>query len=336
MEYEERLKPPVPPKTFLRSNSNNGDPVRKPKLSLNLGLLETDLDDSFPPNIKRQLSRSPERKLSSDISAKVSKFEALAASASDKSAPTKSLWFYRDGLRTPTTTTTATTDSRTTVTDMAPVPDIMSRSMVSSNIVNDDINSDLIMSRSMTIISFSSPATDHCHDNTPPALPSKTLSRTNSVISNTDNNNATTTVVDTDDNVTGKPPPPLPPKHTQQEQSPPPRPVSKELKLEDILLLCAEYEKQIEEEKQEAMAALSHDQSDGHDQSVSSATMPLSPLTPGSPSSTLQHTRIKTNGSLPRDGKRLPSPSRSLPPTSPLVTPLETSVSTVHSGEKYF
>merc|ERR1712012_1513660 len=104
--------------------------------------------------------------------------------------------------------------------------------------------------------------------------------------------------MDTDDNVTGKPPPPLPPKHTQQEQSPPPRPVSKELKLEDILLLCAEYEKQIEEEKQEAMAALSHDQSHGQDQSVSSATMPLSPLTPGSPSSTLQHTRIKTNGSL--------------------------------------
>merc|ERR1719237_1039839 len=46
-------------------------------------------------------------------------------------------------------------------------------------------------------------------------------------------------------------------------------------------------------------------------------------LSPSSPSATLQGPRIKTNGSLPREGKRLPSPSRSIGntsihPTSPL------------------
>ena len=33
-----------------------------------------------------------------------------------------------------------------------------------------------------------------------------------------------------------------------------------------------------------------------------------------------QGPRIKTNGSLPRDGKRLPSPSRAIP-NSPLLSP---------------
>ena len=42
-------------------------------------------------------------------------------------------------------------------------------------------------------------------------------------------------------------PPPLPPK--QIADTPPPRPASKELKLDDILNMCAEYEKQIEEEQ---------------------------------------------------------------------------------------
>ena len=143
-------------------------------------------------------------------------------------------------------------------------------------------------------------------------------------------------------------PPPLPPKQTRSA-SPPPRPLSKELRLEDILLLCAEYEKQIEAEKLEAMSLSPSPQvrpSPGPSEPevtgsrdnapkpeplappslVSSFTCPLSPLSPlspGSPTSTLQPPRIKTNGSLPRDGKRLPSPARSLPPNSPLVANLE-------------
>ena len=44
-------------------------------------------------------------------------------------------------------------------------------------------------------------------------------------------------------------PPPLPPKGTGEGIQPPPRPRSKELKLDDVLQLCEEYEKQIEQEQ---------------------------------------------------------------------------------------
>ena len=49
--------------------------------------------------------------------------------------------------------------------------------------------------------------------------------------------------------------PPLPPKQLQSPAllAPPPRPASKELQLEDILSLCAEYERQIEEEQRAAL-----------------------------------------------------------------------------------
>ena len=74
--------------------------MKRKNLSLNLtGLLETNLDLSF--HDQRGSSRSPERKISRDISAKVSIFEALANNES-KEVESKNLWFYRDGLRTPT------------------------------------------------------------------------------------------------------------------------------------------------------------------------------------------------------------------------------------------
>ena len=44
-------------------------------------------------------------------------------------------------------------------------------------------------------------------------------------------------------------PPPLPPKGNGEGIQPPPRPKSKELKLDDVLQLCEEYEKQIEQEQ---------------------------------------------------------------------------------------
>ena len=231
-----------------------------------------------------------------DISAKVSKFEALAQSQAEAGAEkeagggspgTKSLWFYRDGLRAP-----ATPPPRPAQLTMAPAPshlpapapdpELMTRSCAavlgSGEAAAPGSESSLVMSRSL------GPASTVTSS---PCLPSLAP-------------------------VAAKPPPPpLPPK--QRAQSPPPRPVSKELRLEDILLLCAEYERQIEAEKQELVAAAG--------QARLEAAAPLSPVS--SPSATLQP-RIKTNGSLPRDGKRLPSPARSLPPTSPLVASLET------------
>merc|ERR1712013_439705 len=101
----------------------NGNDLRRDrnKLSLNIsGLNQSDLENSNlsltgyrntnlndnQPYIRRDFSSSPERKLSvsSDISDKVNKFEALANSpeTSRETSP-KNLWFYKDGLRTPTT-----------------------------------------------------------------------------------------------------------------------------------------------------------------------------------------------------------------------------------------
>ena len=48
-------------------------------------------------------------------------------------------------------------------------------------------------------------------------------------------------------------PPPLPPKNGGNGDLPP-RPASKELKLDDILQLCEEYEKQIESEQRLAQS----------------------------------------------------------------------------------
>ena len=318
--------PPLPPKTLPRSWQHRAEDggrhhhgeAKRQKLSLSLqlrGVLETDLDSASPP--PQRWNKSPERKLSQvscdwrravhvtpvltsdwlqDISAKVSKFEALAQSQAEAGAEkeagggspgTKSLWFYRDGLRAP-----ATPPPRPAQLTMAPAPshlpapapdpELMTRSCAavlgSGEAAAPGSESSLVMSRSL------GPASTVTSS---PCLPSLAP-------------------------VAAKPPPPpLPPK--QRAQSPPPRPVSKELRLEDILLLCAEYERQIEAEKQELVAAAG--------QARLEAAAPLSPVS--SPSATLQP-RIKTNGSLPRDGKRLPSPARSLPPTSPLVASLET------------
>ena len=337
----------MPPKTLPRPPNHNGVTqssdncnAKRPKLSLILrGVLETDLDSSLalpdtppvsscPPGLSRQLSRSPERKISRDISAKVSKFEALAQSQSEQSYrdqerldSTKSLWFYRDGLRTPTTPN-PTSRLSSGAEDMAPVTSVMP---------GPCLEADNMMSRSLTSLSASSlqmsaPVSEA------PVVPTKT--RAPASLSDL----APVTRL----------PPPLPPKQTRSA-SPPPRPLSKELRLEDILLLCAEYEKQIEAEKLEAMSLSPSPQvrpgpgppepevtrsRDNTPQPeppcppslVSSFTCPLSPLsplTPASPTSTLQPPRIKTNGSLPRDGKRLPSPARSLPPNSPLVANME-------------
>jgi len=168
-------------------------------------------------------------------------------------------------------------------------------------------------------------------------------------------------------------PPPLPPKGTGEGIQPPPRPRSKELKLDDVLQLCEEYEKQIEQEQIMAKSLsftstpvtmktmersllcsdsisplslapillsptgeafdlspvkLEHSSSmtgntiipslkmtDCSAQSLQSVDCGPPPL---SPSSSLTQSRIKTNGSLPREAKRGPSPSRtSLTPTSP-------------------
>ena len=323
--------PPLPPKTLPRSWQHRAEDggrhhhgeAKRQKLSLSLqlrGVLETDLDSASPP--PQRWNKSPERKLSQvscdwrraghvtpvltadwlqDISAKVSKFEALAQSQAEAGAEkeagggspgTKSLWFYRDGLRAP-----ATPPPRPAQLTMAPAPshlpapapepELMTRSCVAvldsgEAAAPGSESSSLVMSRSQGPASIVTSS---------PCLPSLAP-------------------------VAAKPPPPpLPPK--QRTQSPPPRPVSKELRLEDILLLCAEYERQIEAEKQELVAA----QVAAAGQARLEAAAPLSPVS--SPSATLQP-RIKTNGSLPRDGKRLPSPARSLPPTSPLVSSLET------------
>ena len=335
----------MPPKTLPRPPHQHGlgpasdiSNAKRPKLSLNLrGVLETDLDSSLaapdtppvsscPPGLSRQLSRSPERKISQDISAKVSKFEALAASQTEQSYrdqerldSSRSLWFYRDGLRTPTTPN-PTSRLSSGAEDMAPVTSVMPGPPCHE--------ADSVLTRSLTSLSsdlqMAAPVSEALSP--APGLPTKTRALSDL---------APVTRL----------PPPLPPKQPRPA-SPPPRPLSKELRLEDILLLCAEYEKQIEAEKLEAMSlsaspqvrpspgpsepevARSRDttpkpEPPGPASLVTSLACPLSPLTPGSPTSTLQPPRIKTNGSLPRDGKRLPSPARSLPPNSPLVASME-------------
>ena len=333
----------MPPKTLPRPPHQNGVApasdncnAKRPKLSLSLrGVLETDLDSSLAPGdpppesscapgLSRQLSRSPERKISQDISAKVSKFEALAQSQTEQSYrdqerkdSSKSLWFYRDGLRTPTTPNP--TSRLTGGEEMAPVTSVMPGPCHEA----DNVMTRSLSSLSASSLQMSAPVSEA------PVLPTKP--RAPAPLSDL----APVTRL----------PPPLPPKQTRSA-SPPPRPLSKELRLEDILLLCAEYEKQIEAEKLEAMSLSPSPQvrpSPGPSEPevtrsrdttpkpeplappslVSSFTCPLSPLSPGSPTSTLQPPRIKTNGSLPRDGKRLPSPARSLPPNSPLVANLE-------------
>jgi len=159
-------------------------------------------------------------------------------------------------------------------------------------------------------------------------------------------------------------PPPLPPKGGGEGAQPPPRPESKELKLDDVLQLCEEYEKQIEQEQIMAKSLSftstpvtnkamkrSFQSSDSISPltlapvvlSPTGDTFDLSPVKledcssiksgdvilsslkssdpgapPLSPSSSLTQSRIKTNGSLPREVKRGLSPSRtSLTPTSP-------------------
>ena len=274
----------MPPKTFLKTSENifNGIEAKRQKLSLNLkGILETDLDNCSPPpknkfsDESRPNSKSPERKISQDISAKVSKFEALAqaqSSGDTDSGGTKNLWFYRDGLRTPTTPTpvsnklTVYESEDTFGQDMAPVvcpPELMTQSVTRLDQgPSTDTDTETLMSRSMISINSqnninnSSPNNNaapnsfyNLDDNTPPAVPYKarTLSKTRngSGMSNLSMPNLKP-------HASKPPPPPLPPKHSK-EKSPPSRPVSKELKLEDILLLCAEYEKQIEAEKKESL-----------------------------------------------------------------------------------
>ena len=276
-----RVRPPIPAKKYGRDKTSpmirvskdecdgdtNSIEIKRQKLSLNLtGLLETDLD-SISYHEERGASRSPERKISRDISAKVSIFEALANNDS-KEVESKNLWFYRDGLRTPTT----------------PVPSVGSSKVVTSEKTSPSPN---------TLES------NNVSSSSPPAVPRKISS--NKSLPNLLMNGVS------------KPlclPPPLPPKQAK-DQSPPPRPLSKELKLEDILSLCAEYERQIEAEQLESLSL-----SECEDK-------PRAELSFTSPAPSLPAPRIKTNGSLPREGKRLPSPCRSIPPTSPQVSSLD-------------
>ena len=389
------------------------------------GLLQSDLDNSNrSPNgyrnsnlndnqtyTRRDYSKSPERKLSvsSDISDKVNKFEALANSpeTSRETSP-KNLWFYKDGLRTPTTpppissklvlsvvkaeSTPPTildnmSDSRpyhisTAQLTLSPrsarakinadsemAKSISSLAVTLSNGSNlttsftkNPLDSDIdIMSKSLSSLSFSSLSSslplkvsslespaysvsdkNHMNNNditspkyperphNPPPIPPSRIKN------GTPNRTTNLPLPVLAPNPSKPPPPPLPPKQTK-EKTPPPRPISKELKLDDILSMCAEYERQIEAEQKEAYALSPLQQTptiefetDINTQSISrdkpdnvTIDTPLSPslgpLSPSSPSSTLQPPRIKTNGSLPRDGKRLPSPSRSLPPNSPHI-----------------
>jgi hypothetical protein len=85
--------------------------------------------------------------------------------------------------------------------------------------------------------------------------------------------------------VVGKPPA-LPPK--APTPAPPPRPASKELRLDDILLMCAEYERQIEREQREVRESVAL--SPGRPGPGSE------PLPPSSPSATLQ---VGTRGPSP-------------------------------------
>lgn len=318
----------------------------------------------------RKLSESPDRKYSgvslerklstgSDIADKVYKFEALATTPTTPSADNnKGLWFYKDGLRSPSTPPPTASrlvlsvmkdDSILIPTKLDPstmfiqakpesslphppfsfiqtkpessLPqkrnskDLHSTFNSTAKITLSTDNSPSIeqqikacMTASMpSILSPSSPHNSSSFytprrsflSGLPPALPAKTLVSPRNLATK---------------------PPALPPK--QCPPKPPPRPQSKELKLDDILSMCAEYERQIETEQRES-AALSPTPS------FAEQERQLSESTPSqvendfvqtlqlSPNSTLQQPRIKTNGSLSRDGKRLPSPSRSLPPPSP-------------------
>jgi len=435
------IRPPIPPKTTIQNRrlndsqdtlvsylevEENGNDLRSDRqnLSLNIpGLLQSDLDNSNSllngnrnSNLnnnqsytRRDFSKSPERKLSvsSDISDKVNKFEALANSPenSRESSP-KNLWFYKDGLRTPTTpppissklvlSVAKAESTPTTISDnmsdtrpyhistaqltLSPrsarakinVESEMTKSVCSlavtlangsnlttsftKNLLDNDSE---IMSKSLSSISFNtlnssvplkvssletsaysvcdknpmnnneilSPSFTERLQNPPPIPPSRLKNCT-------PNRSTNLSLPVLSPNPSKPPPPPLPPKQTK-EKTPPPRPISKELKLDDILSMCAEYERQIEAEQKEAYALSPQQQiptvqfeTDIKTQCISrnkpdnvTIDFPLSPslgpLSPSSPSSTLHPPRIKTNGSLPRDGKRLPSPSRSLPPNSP-------------------
>jgi len=431
------VRPPIPPKTakhgrrlndsqdILLNHVGPEENGNKNKLSLNiLGLYQSDLDNSNHPLngnttnflndnqacTSREFSISPDRKLSvsSDISDKVNKFEALANSpeTSRETSP-KNLWFYKDGLRTPTTPPPISSKlvlslvkseatPQTILDDMSEwKPQHVSRAELTlsprSGRAKINSNSEMaksvsslavtlsngshmttsfttkvletdfdIMSKSLSSLSFNSlnnslpinksslvnpadPTSDNNNMNNNVAVSPKDAERPHnppslptSRIRNGDSNITTNLPLPVLAPSSSKPPPPpLPPKQTK-EKTPPPRPVSKELKLDDILSMCAEYERQIEAEQKEAYALspvirtsaeetesdLNNKQGMARDRidnmTIDSLPSPsLGPLSPSSPCSTLQPPRIKTNGSLPRDGKRLPSPSRSLPPNSP-------------------
>jgi len=454
------VRPPIPPKTTrhtrhrlndsqdtLLSNievEENGNDFRRDrnKLSLNIsGLNQSDLENSNlslnryrNSNLndnqyfaRRDFSISPERKLSvsSDISDKVNKFEALANSpeTSRETSP-KNLWFYKDGLRTPTTPPPISSKLVLSLVKAEPTPptilDNMSDSRpyhistaqltlsprsarakinseaemaksvsslavtlsngshLTTSFTKNTLESEIeIMSKSLSSLSFNnlnsslpikisslesqgdfksdnnhmnnngitSPKYPERPHNPPPIPPSRIKNGTTNITTNL----ALPVLAP---NSSKPPPPPLPPKQTK-EKTPPPRPISKELKLDDILSMCAEYERQIEAEQKEAYNLSPFQQtptiefeSDIDTPSIkrdkptnvmidSFQSPAFGPLSPSSPSSTLQPPRIKTNGSLPRDGKRLPSPSRSLPPNSPhLFSNSENEISGIFTFEK--
>ena len=142
-----RVRPPIPAKKYGRDKTSpmirvskdecdgdtNSIEIKRQKLSLNLtGLLETDLD-SISYHEERGASRSPERKISRDISAKVSIFEALANNDS-KEVESKNLWFYRDGLRTPTTPVPSVGSSKVVASEKtSPSPNTLESNNVSSS-----------------------------------------------------------------------------------------------------------------------------------------------------------------------------------------------------------
>jgi len=450
------VRPPIPPKTSKHARQlqdsqdtllnnfyleENGNDLRRDrnKLSLNIsGLNQSDLENSNlsltgyrntnlndnQPYIRRDFSSSPERKLSvsSDISDKVNKFEALANSpeTSRETSP-KNLWFYKDGLRTPTTPPPVSSKMvLNLIKSEPPPPDTMPDSRphhistaqltLSPRSARAKINSESEMAKSVSSLavtlsngshmttSFTKKSSDGDIDSMSRSLGSLSFNNSNSYSplklsslasegdfksDNPMNNNSIpspkyperphnpppippsrikncTTNISTNlalpvlaPNSSKPPPPPLPPKQSK-EKTPPPRPVSKELKLDDILSMCAEYERQIEAEQKEAYAlspfqqtpiveieseaatATSIKTEKPANVTIDSVQSPsLGPLSPSSPGSTLQPPRIKTNGSLPRDGKRLPSPSRSLPPNSPhLFSNSENEISGIFTFEK--
>lgn len=447
------VRPPIPPKTSRHTrqlndsqdtllnnfdNEENGNDVRRDrdKLSLKIaGLTQGDLDNSNLPLhgyrnsylndnqyfARRDFSASPERKLSvsSDISDKVNKFEALANSpeTSRETSP-KNLWFYKDGLRTPTTPPPIPSKLVLSLLKSEPTPPTSLDNMcdsrpyhistaqltLSPRSARAKINSETEMAKSVSSLAVTLSNGSHMTTSFTKNMPeididlmSKSLSslsfnnlNSSSLDSEGDyksdnnsmNNNAITSpkypesprnpppipssrIKNCGTNVTTNlalpllapnsskpPPPPLPPKQTK-EKTPPPRPVSKELKLDDILSMCAEYERQIEAEQKEAYALSpllptptveiesdidtpSSKKEKPTNFTIDSFQSPsMGPLSPSSPSSTLQPPRIKTNGSLPRDGKRLPSPSRSLPPNSPhLFSNSENEIAGIFTFEK--